>query len=79
MHGPLLPAACCTRTRFSSLAGHLCLFMLCQTDGTTPLFSASHSGHAEVVVALLAAGASVDAATVCTEHVAIIYLLFSSQ
>ena len=36
------------------------------TDGATPLYIASYSGHIDVVTALLAASADVDATRVCT-------------
>ena len=35
-------------------------------DGATPLYVASQNGHINVVTALLAASADVDAAMVCT-------------
>ncbi len=35
------------------------------TTGATPLLIASEQGHIDVVTALLAASADVDAATVC--------------
>jgi hypothetical protein len=50
----------------------------CQIDGCTPLFVACQNGHMEVVAVLLAAGASVDAATVCTVRAVMLYLAISS-
>ena len=42
-----------------------CLFLCVQlTDGSSPLFMASQSGHTEAVQALLTAGAAVDQAMV---------------
>ena len=39
--------------------------MFLQLDGASPLFMASQNGHAEVLHALLAAGAAVNQTTVC--------------
>ena len=38
--------------------------VLSQTDGATPLLTASHAGHVEVVKALLVGGAAVNQAKV---------------
>ncbi len=43
--------------------------LCCQIDGVTPLCIASVHGRTEVVTALLAAGARIEAATVCAVHV----------
>jgi hypothetical protein len=43
---------------------HVFVFGVQQTDGASPLFMASQSGHTEAVQALLTAGAAVDQAMV---------------
>jgi hypothetical protein len=48
-----------------------------QADGATPLLFACRLGHFDVVDALLAAGASVNAATVCTFQALMRYLTTS--
>jgi len=42
----------------------LCVCVVCQTEGFTPLYAASHNGHVEVVRALVGAGAAVNQADV---------------
>ena len=57
------------------------ILVCCQTNGVTPLHIACLHRHTKVVAALLAAGASVDAVTVCTVPVqaVMLYLNVSSM
>jgi hypothetical protein len=42
----------------------VCVCVVWQTDGWTPLYAASHNGHVEVVRALVEAGAALNQAAV---------------
>jgi hypothetical protein len=47
-----------------SVGHRVCVCVVWQTDGFTPLYAASHNGHVEVVRALVGAGAAVNQADV---------------
>jgi hypothetical protein len=54
----------CERGVWAIIVLCVCVCVVWQTDGLTPLYAASHNGHVEVVRALVGAGAAVNQARV---------------